>query len=435
MGLKNVFKSLLGVNRELTNDQFFTQIYEALETSSGFDYPYLLEYMRSEQGDYIVVTDNGKLYRLGVDYANDSVTLSEPTEVAIEYVEVPAERSRTFVRRNADGQLYFYGIAAAAVLNRVAELDTTALFDSFEEAYEDQEDKAYLTFYHLGEAVRFGTVEKVFRYEKFLIISGLVDETTTIGSRIAEKLGDNSDGVWGISIGFRITEEPEVIRIGNTEISTFNRGILIECSLLKENAAASYFTTISSLRSGNMGYDRDRAKKALLEFLGTEAEDEVESLLDDANVRSRKIEDEKMITRDGDPEPEPEVVVEEPVVEEEAPEEVELEITEEIIDAIAIKVAEKITVPVFDSSELVAELETARARIDELTERLASVEREDNEKIQEATLSLSTAVRNRNVKVVYKQFTEPEAETKDEEEMSPRERARANREKIKVTKG
>lgn len=435
MDLRNVLKTLLGVSRELTQDQFFTQMYGALETRSEFTYPYILEYMRSGDGDYIVVTDNGKLYRMSVGVTDDTVVLGDPVEVQVQYVEVPASRSRAFVRRDANGMLKFYGIASSAVLNRVGEIDSTKFFDHIEENYENQEEPAYMTFLHLGETFRFGEVKKVFRYEKFLIIAGDVDESTVIGSRIAEQLGENPDNEWGISIGFRATEEPERVRIGGTEILVFNRGTLIECSLLKENSAASYFTTIASVRSENMGFTREKAKEALLEFLGADAESDVEGLLDEANVRNRKIEDEGMITRDA--EIETEEVVEEPV-EEVVEEEVSLEITEEIIDAIAAKVAEKITVPAFDDSGLVAELEAARSRLEELSARLEQIERSDIEKVQEAALSLSTAVRNRNVKVVYKQVTEVEDEPvaeKDDSEMSLRDRAKANLEKHKIKKG
>lgn len=431
MDLRNVLKTLLGVSRELTQDQFFTQLYGALETRSEFTYPYILEYMRSGDGDYIVVTDNGKLYRMSVGVTDDTVVLGDPVEVQVQYVEVPASRSRAFVRRDANGVLKFYGIASSAVLNRVGEIDSTKFFDHIEENYENQEEPAYMTFLHLGETFRFGEVKKVFRYEKFLIIAGDVDESTVIGSRIAEQLGENPDNEWGISIGFRATEEPERVRIGGTEILVFNRGTLIECSILKENSAASYFTTIASVRSENMGFTREKAKEALLEFLGADAESDVEGLLDEANVRNRKIEDEGMITREAEEE------VQEPV-EEVAEEEVSLEITEEIIDAIALKVAEKINFPAFDDSQLVAELEAARSRLEELTKRLEEVERADTEKVQEAALSLSSAVRSRNVKVVYKQVTEVEDEPvaeKDDSEMSLRDRAKANLEKHKIKKG
>lgn len=402
-----------------------------------YEYPYVIDVMQGSDGMYFVFASGAKLYR--ADYSidsNDVVKIEKVQQVKLDYpvVEDESGENRAIkpvlrVFRDADGQLKFLAIAASAVLNRVGEIDTTMLFDSFEEEFKER-DNPYLSFLHLGEVFSFGTVQGVFRLDSLLFAFGDIDEQTILGKVAEERF---STGEWGLSIGFIPTEQPKLIEVGGTKIRTFNKGYLVEISVLKEEIAAAYFTTILNVEReiNRMGKNRDQAKEALLEFAGEDAEDEVEALLDQAKLRERQIHDEGMITRETEEKtsesPEEaaeeaaeaeEETVETEVVAEEAGEDleetaetsVELEVDESFIEELVTLVADRVTAGIQESLKTIDELQKEmRREIDKLNafvervnqfidstneahikfeKRIAAVEKSEDEKIRDAVSDL-----------------------------------------------
>lgn len=318
-------------NTEEERDIQAGRVYYMIEqqlAEMDYDYPWIVDYMHGSDGNYMVFTAGGKLYRADFSIStNDEVEVDQVREVKLDYPVIEESREKPVFRtfRDTDGKLKFLAIAASAVLNRVGQIDSTELFDDFEVELEKR-DTPYLTLQHLPEFASFGAVEGVFRLNSLLAIYGVIDEGTILG-RSAEKRF--ASGEWGISIGFKPTERPAMETIGGVEIPIYKRGYLVEASVLKEDRAASYFTMISSVdrEIRKMGVTKEAAKETMLEFAGDEAEDEIDAFLEEMDIRQRKIEDEGLITRDAEEESEEEAEEEN---EEENTEETTEETTEEV---------------------------------------------------------------------------------------------------------
>ena len=415
-------KRLLGVKeRDLTLSSLFYRVEDALyeygdENETEFLYPYVMELMTSNEGQYAIFSDGGKLFRanFSVD-GNDMVTITETYQVKIDYPKVESSNiNRVTLFRSKDNELLWIGIASSSVLNRSGEIDSTKLFDDFEANFSDFEEP-YLTLQHLPKEFAFGKVRNVFRLDSLLFAYGVIDEKTILGSVAEERF---NSGDWGMSIGFMPSEPPEVLRVNDVKIPVYNKGVLIEISALLEERAAAYFTKIISSGKGeNRMVNKIKAKELLLEFAGEEKEDEVDALLDEAGKRERQIDNEGMITR----EEEINVVAEavdgdveaEKLPEEEKEEEIEFVLDDTTRDMIVNSVSEKLN-DIFeekfkdfdkfqeDVNRELAELsafvsranslfEVINARNDNYEERLSGVERSDKEKIDNAVNDLPSS--------------------------------------------
>src|SRR6185503_16507019 len=108
-----------------------------------------------------ITRNDGKLYKVPVTVDADSqVTLGEEQLVVMDFKPVTA-RSLT-VQRQADGQVRWFAMpACTAVLNRVGEIDSRALFDSFVDHIERGGAYPELDFFHLGERLILGKADWV----------------------------------------------------------------------------------------------------------------------------------------------------------------------------------------------------------------------------------------------------------------------------------
>jgi hypothetical protein len=459
---KNRFKELLrkfeefvfGVEREERDIQHY-QLIVAIEDALTEDYvfPWIIDFMHNRNDSYAVFADGGKLFKATYSLdGQDDVTIENVTEVKLAYPEVENSIS-TKIFRSKEGELRWIAIASAAVLNRVGEIDSTALFDSFEENF-SEEELPYLTLQHLPEEFAFGEIRGVFRHNSLLIAFGSIDESTVLGQNAEAQF---STGEWGMSIGFRALEMPEIIELGGVNIPVYKKGKLVEISVLKEDRAASHFTNILGVNEERlrMAKDRDAAKELLLEFAGENSEDEVDELLDEANLRERKIKEDGLITRDADAEDvedaEEETTETEEDVEtnegetetEESSEEasndnsdLEIEIDEEIMEKISNAVAERVMAiiqPKFDEmeerlaenkrdlQEQVTELRELYSRANEIlesnTERLVEVEKSDEERLKEAKDDLPSS-ENRKLTIRHRPSGKVEPEKGQKEQYS-----------------
>lgn len=335
------------------------------------------------QDQYIVYQDyfSGESYRTKFELG-DTITFGEHERVDVEYVP------RFKVFRDKDNTPKFMSISSTAILNRVNEIDSTALYDDFEENYPKQKEKAYLTIRHLGDVsddFRFGTVEGVFRENKVLITYGTIDETKKLGKLAIERLSEESN--WGVSIGFRATKQPQIIRENDLEIPVYTNGILLEVSILRENEAASYMTNIGLTESDTkrMAKTKEQIKSILSDFGASE--DAINGLLNDVEIRNREIEENDMITRDADTK---ETIEEE--TQEEVVEEREIEIDDTVLEAIT-RQAEEIVVQILETK---------------LSEFMDSVVEENNKLREALEQRVENAVDKPKERVVYKPTTSTE---------------------------
>lgn len=243
-------------------------------------------------GMFLILADQGRLYRMDVTIdANDEVALSNPVEVTQVYSPVPegtAQRSVT-VTRAADGSRRWLIIAASAVLNRVGEIDSTALFDSFVSNTVER-GMPYLTFWHQGEPLRLGLADYVAREGALYIATGTFDNTDL--AQAAAQGIERDPEAWGASIGYAPTAPPVMVEvIRDVSIPVYTEGWNEEISVLPQEQAANWFT-VTMTREVSM---RKEVQDALRKLVGDKLAEQFAATTDETN---RSITEQGLIVRE-----------------------------------------------------------------------------------------------------------------------------------------
>ena len=400
------------------------QVWNLLQESETWAWP--IDVYIGDEGIYTLATREGKLYKIDLYLEGEQVRLGEWQQVT--ELHQPVEQ-RMIIQRQADGQYRWLNISASAVLNRVGEIDSKALFDNMAQRAAESGEYPYRTFYHQGEAFQIGQADLLARDGALYITSGVFDDNP-LARAVVRALQDEPD-YWGDSIGYLPVGEPERVEVAaGVEVPVYSDGIHREISTLPEQNAASLFTvpSVQQQEVSRMNPNVLEALERLRDRHGL-AQETIDELVELADQTNRSIEDEDLITRDdadsvdgeqesetdeapgaGDAEeldeeaepedeesgeePEPDA---EPQEREQEPEtDLEVELDEEAVDAIVDRVAESSQfteiVERLDSLQaLVAELvegqeagEKGRAEHDEQVDgRLAALERDDEEKQRE----------------------------------------------------
>jgi len=353
-------------------------------------------------GIYMLVTERGKLYRVPVSVEGGEMRAGEWQEVEVVHQPV----GRTHVIRQADGQYRWFSIAATAVLNRVGEIDSTALFDALVARF--KEDKAAgeplpgRDFFHLGEPSVFGDVDLLERDGWVLMASGTFHDTP-LGQAMRRAI-EAEPGKWGDSISYLPLAEPELVEVAEgVRVPVYNDGKLRFISSVYEARAASIMTTTVSLEEVN------RMRQEVLEALQGLKEhglpdETIDALVATVDSTNRAIDDEDMIRREAETETEAGEETEtdagqEPDEEtDEAPETggmepAEFVLDDEALEAIARQVEEGDVVAGLQAqmkaqAKQIADLEAGLAdlrtlnvqRAKKTDDRLAALERDDEEK-------------------------------------------------------
>lgn len=287
----------------------------AVEKIEGDDYDSFMNnlYFDEDGSLFAIVSKEGKLYRCAVTYANGELTVGEMTEVMLDF---PEKRNRsTTIIRQADGVYRWFSISCSAVLDRVGEIDSRELFDSFVQHFEETGEQPIRLYYHLGEQFRTGICDFVGRDDNLLITSGTYDDTELARAEIAARQADPD--YWGDSIGYNATDKPEMLEVmDGVSIPVWRAGILKEISTLPENDAAAWFTATPTIQKEVNRMLGDNQMQAFIKLFNGDEDAAKKWLEENAANRNRAIQDAGMITRDaggngaggGDPAPEPEPV-------------------------------------------------------------------------------------------------------------------------------
>lgn len=412
MNSKNIIEKIYRLlapskERDIEHYQVIQKIYSILDEtypSSWIAY----DMVDNDGNSYIVFTSEDKLYRAYYEYDGEDVNLSDPSEVEITIDDVQASRMRLV--RAKDENLYFIGIAASTVLNRIAAIDSRALFDDFENEFEKR-DTPIMSFYHRTDydGLTWGDVVSVSRFGNLLMVVGKVDEDTLIGKNI-EVI--NERAVIGFSIGFVPTDVPTIVNVDDVPIKVYERGYLAEISLLLEEHAASYFTELLNFEErAIMARGKTELKKLLEDILGEGSEKEIDEALEVAEERNRSIDDRNMITRENEDDEE------EQVKELKDDGEIEIVVDEAIEEIVEEKVEQikseyiKYTGELKQSLEdIIRMFEAVEGKIDrgfyDINHRVGRLEQEDDEKIREQVDDLPPARRN-TTKLVYRKTEQP----------------------------
>ena len=295
--IKAAFGPHLEEERALNLGRLYGILDDAIYNSEDHGLAWLHDLYRDDDGSmFAIASERGKLYRVGLDFSEDGATLGEWVPVTEEFKPVSEARTRTKVIRQADGRVRWLSQSCTSVLNRVGEIDSKALFDSFVAHAEETGEYPYRTFYHQGEALKTGQADFMARDGSVFITSGLYDDDNPLAA--AEIVAMERDASkWGESIGYTPTAEPEMIEIADgVTIPVYTIGVIREISTLPNDSAAAWFTTIRTQEVMRM---RPDVMSALVDLLGGDEEraGEFAKLVDGTN---REIADGGLVSREAD---------------------------------------------------------------------------------------------------------------------------------------
>jgi len=156
---------------------------------------------------------------------------------------VPRTTGREMIIRQGDGKVRWLNVSATAVLNRVGEFDSRALFDNFIRRAGNDLSSVKRDFYHLGEFSPdfiLGDVDGLWRDDAVLISTGTYRDTPLAQAIVRAITKDPT--AWGDSIAYLPVGEPETTDVNGTPISVYRDGVLQFIATLPEARAASELT-------------------------------------------------------------------------------------------------------------------------------------------------------------------------------------------------
>ena len=286
------FESVEEVERTIGMNSVNGQVWhlvDAMDVPSEGIWYYLKDVYFDAGIMYAIIQSDGKLYRADIRVADDNtVTLGDlvpVTELFVPVVSRSQEQEEPFQKikiiRTANGRHRWLSISNTAILNRVGELDSRALFDSFVEHALSTGEYPYRTFNHEGEVLRTGQADFIARDGYTYITSGLYDEDSPLAAVERAAFAANPDQ-WGESIGYIPTSDPEIIRVGddNLAIPVYTQGVNLEISTCLERNAASWFTaplTVSRSISTEVKRMKQSTRTAISDLLADSGLGENES--------------------------------------------------------------------------------------------------------------------------------------------------------------
>ena len=148
--------------------------------------------------------------------------------------------------RNHSG-VYLFGIACVAVLNRVNEIDSRALFDDFIYRQKMNNQWPSMLFGHVPQ-LRIGQVTQTFRQDFTYIAIAKFDLSNRLARMLINDI-ENEANYWGMSVGYIPHDKPELVRVQDDQfVECYNSGSNHEISIVPEAHAASHFTGFNLMK-------------------------------------------------------------------------------------------------------------------------------------------------------------------------------------------
>lgn len=408
------------------NEALWGMMFDLDNQEEGSD-NYLIDTYHENGNMYALYTDRGKLYRYPVVVNGDSVSLGERMQVT--EMHVPVMQSRFVIRQQPDGRYRWFSVSATAVLNRVGEIDSRDLFDSFVKHAEETGEYPIRQFFHQGDMFKTGQADFLAREGYCYITSGIYDDTP-IGLAEVKARQANPD-YWGDSIGFLPTVEPELSEITNgINIPVYWQGVNKEISTLPEDLAASLFTRTEVTRTMNLSENAGKVWTAWLKLWGDDEAAAKQWLEQNPEARNRAIETAGLITREADgqePTEPQEDATDEGTQEQEPAEPQELVVDEEVIAQLTRSIGEaefmttlvkRLETTEVSAKEFEATIKRQADAISKLTKRLEALE-VDKDKRQQQYQDDMPAQQQRVSKLVFRprQARAPKTEDGQAEEV------------------
>lgn len=266
-GLRSLFgspeKSDVEKVRAIGLDRLYWQVYAIIDARNAAEYEiakaatpedqyvefywlYLQELYFDSGALYALAGREGKLFRARVTVSADEVVeVGEFEQVTEIFAPVSNQRTVTRVFEQPDGVYRWLSVSATAYLNRVGEIDSRALFDSFVAHAAETGEYPYRTFMHKGEQLRTGQADYLARDGNVYITSGVYDMSSPLARiEIAALSNPEVARSWGESIGYQATAQPELETVADgVEVLVYKAGIHREISTCPEMLAAAWFTS------------------------------------------------------------------------------------------------------------------------------------------------------------------------------------------------
>jgi hypothetical protein len=250
-------------------------------------------YADEDTGDlFAIITSQGKLYKAAITLGADNATVGEWVECKLDFPTLRTIKTRLI--HQADGKVRWLSIACSSVLNRMGEIDSRALFQSFLDNIERTGEYPVRQFYHCGMDFVTGQVDFVAVDDNLLLMSGVYNDTELAKREIAARELDS--GYWGESIGFLPTAPPKNLEIENgVTIPVYAEGKLVEESTCAEHDACAWFTSTIIVEEVNRMLEK-RQMDALIKLFGGDEDAAKDWLKNNVDEVNRQIADNGLIT-------------------------------------------------------------------------------------------------------------------------------------------
>lgn len=296
------------VERAIGMSRLYEQLWEALgnseQAAAGWAYP--LDIFVGDDGSslFSIVAQNGKLFQIPLTVSQENLTLGEWTQVT--EVFQPIIQSQFSITRQKDGRHRWLCIAATTVLNRIGQMDSSELFDSFIRQAEKSNKYPRLDFYHLGETDpktwEFGTADYLAREGVCYIASGLFDEDHPLAKAMI-RVCENGSDEWGNSIEFYAFKEPEIIVLDpEIQVPVYREGENIRISVVLEKDAACLFTRMIEISEEKVRTMDPRTEEALKKIFEGD-EEAIKAFIENVDTVNRTVKNDKLIHRKKKDEP------------------------------------------------------------------------------------------------------------------------------------
>lgn len=419
--------------RVINVDTLHRQIYEWIDTAMPGMYLAQL-YIEDDGTLYALFSRDDRLFRAPITLSDGTIQIGELVEVQQEFT--PISRSSVTLRELPNGDVRFFLVAATAVVNRVGEIDSTTLFDNMIRRAEELNFYPRLDAYHLGSldpAFEFGEFDFLARDGVTYIASGVMQGDHPLTQACLRQYRTNPASLGASIEYYPLVGAFEDFEVGGATIRTFLDGINTRISILFEEDAASWFT---SMRTGDLAMQQrqlDDATKAKLRKLFGEDEAAMDKFLGNIEGITRAVDDLGLIARgtdagadtgEDDPEAEDNPTNTEIVIDDEAINQIAAAVVRQLGDGALKTVNDQIaeltkTVNALtaDNKKLRSDLSAATSAQRSIVERLDVVEADDDTK---RTQWLGDLPRNqRTVTVTHRprsveRAADPVAETSDD---------------------
>lgn len=239
-------------------------------------------YVGDDGSMYCISVSNGKLYRWGVQIAQDNtVTLATAQEV--KPVFTTAKSQTINITKRTDGRFEGFAVLGTCALNKDGEIDSRALFDCFVDRFHG--GREYVNIYHLGgDSTKIGEIDFIFR-EGNLLVGHYVLDDNIVAQRVGETLVEDKKGEWGGSIEFLSDDEGEPVVVAEGIVANvYTKGTLRGFSIALAEHGAAWGTSHFMTRTPEMN-DSIKATVSKLLKDDPQAVAMLQTWLDDTNTR------------------------------------------------------------------------------------------------------------------------------------------------------